>query len=383
VDGAAAAVAGRHGRGRNGGLGGVRSFNIIGRRRWWYALSLAVIVPGLIALYAHHVHDGHALNWGVDFTGGNSLELRITQPFTVADVRTLLGRFGLGDAVIQKSGDTEVFIRTRPLSQAQMNSIIGAAKARWSSTQMLREDTVGPEIGAELRNIAVLGVVIGLILQVVFISVRFRSVRFAIAADIALLHDLLVVIGAFALSQREVNSAFLAVLLTVAGYSINDTIVIFDRIRENLGMRTREPFEPLVNRSVLEALVRSINTAMTAVLAIGAVYVFGGETIRDVAFGLVVSIVTGGYSSIFNASCILVDWHNWSARRAQRAAAAAGGRPARPQGPAKPVPAAVRDGGPAPDGAGPFEPAALGGNIPPATPVAARPEPRRRRRRRR
>src|SRR5205807_2795747 len=180
---------------------------------------------------------------------------------------------------------------------------------------MLRQDTVGPEIGAELRNIAIFGLAVGLSLQIVFISFRFHSIRFAIAADVALLHDLLVVIGAFALSQREVNSSFLAVLLTVAGYSINDTIVIFDRIRENLGMRTREPFEHLVNRSVLEALVRSINTAMTAVLAISAVYVFGGETIRDVAFGLVVSIVTGGYSSIFNASPILVDWHNWSERR--------------------------------------------------------------------
>jgi len=294
-----------------------KTFDLIGRRRWWYALSLAVIVPGLIALYTHHVRDHHALNWGVDFTGGNSLELRISQPFTVADIRGVLGRFGLGDAVIQRSGEIEVFIRTRPLTQAQMNDIIGAVTARFPSTAMLREDTVGPEIGAELRNVAILGVVVGLVLQVIFISIRFRSLRFAIAADIALLHDLLVVIGAFALTQREVNSSFLAVLLTVAGYSINDTIVIFDRIRENLAVRSRETFEHLVNRSVLEALVRSINTAMTAVLAIGAVYVFGGETVRDVAFGLMVSIITGGYSSIFNASPILVDWHNWAERRRQ------------------------------------------------------------------
>jgi len=308
------------------------AFDLIGRRRWWYALSLAVIVPGVFALYFHHVHDHHALNWGVDFTGGNSLELRITQPFGVADIRTVLGRFQLEDAIIQRSGDTEVFIRTRPLTQSQTNAIIAAVTARFPGTTMLREDTVGPEIGAELRNIAIFGVAIGLILQVIFISFRFHSIRFAIAADVALLHDLLVVIGAFALSQREVNSSFLAVLLTVAGYSINDTIVIFDRIRENLGLRTREPFEHLVNRSVLEALVRSINTAMTAVLAIGAVYVFGGETIRDVAFGLVVSIITGGYSSIFNASPILVDWHNWSER------GRAGGQAPRPVRAAQPAP---------------------------------------------
>ncbi len=306
-----------------------RSFDLIGRRRWWYALSLAVILPGLISLYVHHVRDHHALNWGVDFTGGNALELRITQPFTVGDIRQVMDRFGLGDAIIQKSGETELFIRTRPLTQAQTNAIIEAVRTRFPSTVMLREDTVGPEIGAELRNVAILGVAIGLVLQVIFISIRFRSVRFAIAADIALLHDLLVVIGAFALTQREVNSSFLAVLLTVAGYSINDTIVIFDRIRENLSQRTREPFEHLVNRSVLEALVRSINTAMTAVLAIGAVYVFGGETIRDVAFGLVVSIITGGYSSIFNASPILVDWHNWAERRKAAQAGMPVGRPAR------------------------------------------------------
>ena len=290
-------------------------FDLIGRRRWWYALSLAVILPGLIALYVHHVRDHHALNWGVDFTGGNVLELRISRPFDVGEIRRLLGRFQLSDAVIQRSGDTDVFIRTRPLTQAQINAIIGAVTAQFPGTKMLRSDTVGPEIGTELRNVAIFGFGIGLVLQIIYISVRFHSIRFAIAADIALLHDLLVVIGAFALTQREVNSSFLAVLLTVAGYSINDTIVIFDRIRANLSARTREPFARLVNRSVLEALVRSINTAMTAVLAIGAVYVFGGETIRDVAFGLVVSIVTGGYSSIFNASPILVDWHNWSERR--------------------------------------------------------------------
>ena len=302
---------------------GKGAFDLIGRRRWWYALSLAVIIPGLIALYVHHTRDHHALNWGVDFTGGNSLELRITQPFTIGDIRSVMNAFQLGDAIIQRSGDSEVFIRTRPLTQAQTNAVIQAVTARFPSTKMLRADTVGPEIGAELRNKAILGVLIGLIGQILYISWRFHSVRFAIAADVALLHDLLVVVGAFALTQREVNSSFLAVLLTVAGYSINDTIVIFDRIRENLNQRTREPFEHLVNRSVLEALVRSINTAMTAVLAIGAVYVFGGETIRDVAFGLVVSIITGGYSSIFNASPILVDWHNWAERRR--------GRPSEPQ----------------------------------------------------
>jgi len=342
------------------------AFNIIGRRRYWYALSLVFILVGMVSLWEHHVHDGHALNWGVDFTGGNSLQLRIDQPFGVGDIRDVLNRFNLGDAVIQKSGADELFIRTRPLSQTEINSILGAIKARWSSTALLRSDTVGPEIGAELRNVAILGIVIGLVLQVIFISIRFRSVRFAIAADVALLHDLLIVIGAFALTQFEVDSSFLAVILTVAGYSINDKIVIFDRIRENLNQRTREPFEPLVNRSVLEALVRSINTAMTAVLAIGAVYVFGGEAIRPVAFGLMMAVITGGYSSIFNASCILVDWENWTSRRGHRA-------PERP-GRRTDAPADVRV---AEDGEGQPD------RVPVVAPGPARPGGSRRRRRRR
>jgi preprotein translocase subunit SecF len=347
-------------------------FNIIGRRRWWYALSTVFIIAGMAALYMHHVRDHHALNWGVDFTGGNSLELRISEPFGVGDVRDVLNRFNLGEAVIQKSGANEVFIRTRPLSQAEINAVLDAIKARWPSTTMLQEDTVGPEIGAELRNIAVLGIIIGLVLQVIFITIRFRSVRFAIAADVALLHDLLIVIGAFALTQLEVDSSFLAVLLTVAGYSINDKIVIFDRIRENLNQRTREPFEPLVNRSVLEALVRSINTAMTAVLAIGAVYVFGGEAIRPVAFGLVMAVITGGYSSIFNASCILVDWQNWVDRRGAAAGAAARA-PRRAE--------AAREARAAGDGAG--TPQAAPVAVPGGPPRARSDMPRRRRRRRR
>src|SRR5437879_1517568 len=113
------------------------AFNLIGLRRWWYALSLLVIIPGLVALYSHHVHDHHALNWGVDFTGGNSLELRIAQSFTIGDLRQILGQFQLSDAIIQRAGETEVFIRTRPLTQAQTNAIIQAVTTRFPTTKML------------------------------------------------------------------------------------------------------------------------------------------------------------------------------------------------------------------------------------------------------
>ncbi len=297
-----------------------RSWDIIGRRRFGYALSLLIILPGLVALILHFARGQGALNWGVDFTGGNFLQVRLAQPFAESDVREVVNRFATGESIIQKSGQ-EALIRTRPLEAAKKTALVNALRERLGALDVLRDDQVGPKIGSELRNIAVIGVIMGLVLQVIYIAWRFKSFRFAVAADVALLHDLLVVIGAFAMTRKEVNSSFVGVLLTVVGYSINDTIVVFDRIRENLAQRTREAFDRLVNRSILEALVRSINTAMTTILAIGAVFLFGGSTIHDFAFGLMIGILTGGYSSVLNACPILVDWHLWSERRSRRPAA--------------------------------------------------------------
>jgi preprotein translocase subunit SecF len=299
----------------------------VGRRRWGYALSVLIILPGLAALVAQGVAGRGALNWGIDFTGGNFFQLALQRPFTVGEVRAVVDRFATGQSIIQKSGQ-EVLIRTRPLEPGRRQALLAALRERFGEVTILREDEVGPKIGRELRTVAIVGVAVGLALQVLYISLRFKSLRYAVAADIALLHDLLVVVGVFALTRKEVNSSFVAVLLTVVGYSINDTVVLFDRIRENLAQRTREPFDRLVNRSILEALARSLNTALTTILAIAAVYVFGGSTIRDFAFGLMIGILTGAYSSIFNASPILVDWHLWSERRHRAAAVPVASTPA-------------------------------------------------------
>jgi len=311
------------------------SWDIIGNRKWGYLFSLLVIIPGIIALAVN------GLNLGVDFTGGTFLDLRLEKDFTTGQVRQVLDAFGLGRSIIQKGAGHDLSIRTRFLSEEERGKVLQALRGKFGEVTVLRADEVGPRIGRELRTIAILGVVIGLLLQVVYISYRFKSVRFAVAADLALLHDILVVLAAFSISRKEVNSSFVAVLLTVVGYSINDTIVLFDRIRENLSLRAREPFDRLVNRSILEALVRSLNTSITTILAIGAVYFFGGPTIRDFAFGLMVGIATGAYSSIFTASPILVDWHLWSQR--QRAQPAAEAR--LPLEEPSPVPAASPSGG--------------------------------------
>jgi preprotein translocase subunit SecF len=295
-----------------------RLWDIIGGRKWGYALSVLVIVPGIVVLILNASGEQGALNWGVDFTGGNFLHVKVERPFSTGDAQRVVDRFATGQSVIQKSGQ-ELLIRTRPLSAEAKRGLLAALRMEFGAVTLLREDEVGPKIGRELRNIAIVGVAIGLALQVIYISYRFKSIRYALCADAALVHDLLLVVGVFALTRKEVNSSFVAVLLTVVGYSINDTIVVFDRIRENLALRTREAFDRLVNRSMLEALVRSINTSLTTILAIAAVYFFGGTTIRDFSFGLMVGILTGTYSSIFNASALLVDWHLWAERRASRA----------------------------------------------------------------
>jgi preprotein translocase subunit SecF len=309
----------------------VRAWNLMANRRWLYLASVGIVLASVAGMAVQPALGRPVLNWGVDFTGGTLLTLRFRdRSVSTGQVRAALQPLGLGEAVIQKVQETQdISVRTRHLEPEERRKVEQALRDRVGPFEVLSVDDVGPKIGRELRNIAILGVVVGLALQVVYVSLRFRSVRFALAADVALLHDLLLVLGVFAVTRATVDSSFVAVLLTVVGYSINDTIVVFDRVRENLQLRGREPFPDLVNRSVLEALVRSINTALTTLLAIGSVYLFGGPTVRDFALGLTVAVLTGGWSSVGVASPLLVDLTAWAERRAGRAAPQPAPQPAR------------------------------------------------------
>lgn len=309
----------------------MRPWDLMGNRRWLYAVSAGIVLASLAVMAVQPALGRPVLNWGVDFTGGTLLTLRFQdRSVTTGQVRAALQPLGLGEAVIQKVQETgDISVRTRHLEPDERRRLEQSLRDRVGPFTVLSVDDVGPKIGRELRNVAILGVAVGLALQVVYVSVRFRSVRFAVAADVALLHDLLLVLGVFALTRATVDSSFVAVLLTVVGYSINDTIVVFDRVRENLQLHTREPFADLVNRSVLEALVRSLNTALTTLLAIGSVYLFGGPTVRDFALGLTVAVLTGGWSSIGVASPLLVDLTGWAERRAARTAAGPALQPTR------------------------------------------------------
>jgi preprotein translocase subunit SecF len=287
----------------------VKGWDLIARRRWLYLISACLVLAAVIAIGVNVAAGRPALNWGVDFTGGTLLNLRFNDPgVSTGQVRAALTPLGLGEAVIQHTpGTADISVRTRHLEEAERARMLRAVQEGVGAFTVLSVDDVGPRIGRELRNIAIIGVIVGLLLQVAYVTIRFRSVRFALAADAALLHDVALVVGVYALVRTTVDISFVAVLLTVIGYSINDTIVVFDRIRENQEMRTREPFPTLVNRSILETLVRSINTSVTTLFAIGAVYLFGGPTIRDFAFGLSVAILTGAFSSISVAAPLLVD----------------------------------------------------------------------------
>lgn len=269
----------------------------------WIGITILVIFSAFLLFFTK------GLNWGLDFTGGTLIEYRLGRPFeNVGEIRPLLVEFNLEKTFIQKVEDNGVIIRAKELSNETRDAITKKLAEKFGSAELVRQEFIGPVIGAELKRAAIIATILGLIAQIIYISIRFRP-DMALAADIALLHDICVVILAFILTQKEINTPFIAILLTIVGYSINDTVVIFDRIRENLKLRPRdskETFPQLVNRSLLETLTRSINTVLTTVIAVLVVYFWGGSAIRDFAFGLAVGIATGGYSSIFIAAPVLV-----------------------------------------------------------------------------
>ncbi len=289
--------------------------DIIGKRYLYLAISLLVIVPGLLALAI----------WGlplaIDFTGGSLLEARFNsgqapQPAQVVD---LYNQYGISGVQVQNSEDATVIIRSKELTEETKNQILAEMGSRFNSkVTVLRYDSVGPSIGAEVATRAAGAVAIAAIGILCYIWFAFRGVphayRFGTAAIIAMLHDVAVVIGVEAIFGHflgwEADALFLTALLTVIGFSVHDTIVVFDRIRENSNIYRRIPFETVVNHSIVQTLDRSINTQLTVMFTLIALALFGGVTIRHFVVILLVGVFSGTYSSIFNAAPILVIWEN-------------------------------------------------------------------------
>ena len=275
-------------------------FEIIKRRKIWYAISLVFIIPGLISLMLQ------GLNLGIDFTGGNIFELRFTEQVQVKELREALREYKMEDSMIQQSG-ADFIVRTKELSLEQSNDLVSGLKDKLGDLTVLRNEQVGPTIGKELTQKALLALFAASLLMLAYISWRFEFKQ-GIAALIAITHDVLVVTGIFSLFQIEVDSAFVAAILTIIGYSINDTIVIFDRIRENMLNRKKgQALEELVNSSLWQTMARSINTVLTVVFVLLALYFLGGSTIKNFVLAMLIGVVSGCYSSIFNASPVWVD----------------------------------------------------------------------------
>jgi len=303
--------------------------DIVKRRYLYFGISLLVIVPGMLAL----------LVWGlplaIDFKGGSLLDVRfetgaVPQP---GQVSTLSAENGFNDSIVQTSGQNGLIIRSLEMTDAQRDQLITQMETRFNATISInRFESVGPSVGQEVAQRAAGAVGLAALGILLYITLAFRGVphafRYGIAAIIAMLHDVAVVIGVEAILAHflgwEVDSLFLTALLTVIGFSVHDTIVVFDRIRENSNIYRRLPYETVVNHSIAQTLVRSINTQLTVMLTLLALALFGGLTIRHFVVTLLVGVFSGTYSSIFNASPILVvwekrEWRTWFRKAARMA----------------------------------------------------------------
>ena len=295
--------------------------NIIGRKNWYFGLSLLVLIPGIIAIFLW------GLNLSIDFTGGSRLTLVFKDNVTKNNVELVdktLKAQRIKVASIEKSNKL-IFVRTSPIDQGQNSKFINTLSKEFKDVKQQEFETVGPTIGKETTFNALKAVLISSILIILYITWSFRQVpkpassfRFGVCAIIALIHDVLVVVGAFAILGHffgvEIDSLFVTAILTVIGFSVHDTIVVFDRIRENLRKIGGSNFSQTVNDSIIQTIGRSLNTSLTVVLVLIALLLFGGESIRWFVVALLIGIISGTYSSIFNASPLLVLWQELSLR---------------------------------------------------------------------
>jgi preprotein translocase subunit SecF len=292
-------------------------FNIVEKRHWYFLLSALIIVPGLVAMIYSTVMFGSPVRLGIDFTGGSLLELQFNQPVQPADVRQVFVDNGFTGKTVQTTqNDRTVLIRSKPMQSEEKDLLEQALTAQFGPSQELRFESVGPSVGAEVTHAATWAVVAAAFFIIAFIVLAFRKVpnafRYGVCAVIAMIHDILVTIGLFSIAglvlNWEADALFLTAVLTVVGFSVQDTIVVFDRIRENTPKRRGEPFVTVVNRSLLETLHRSLATQLNAIFVLIALLLLGGATTRQFVAVLLAGLLSGTYSSIFNAVPLLVVW---------------------------------------------------------------------------
>lgn len=282
-------------------------FDVIKHHRWWFTISSLLVAISLVSIFLN------GFNLGIDYTGGSIIEIKFEKNVTVADVRSELTKYDLGDSIIQLSGSNtsegdDVIIRTKNLTSEQSQEIIDALNANLASGKVLRIESVGAVIGSEVTMHALINLVVAFVALALYISYRFEY-RVAISSLAAILHDLIMVLGVFSFFHLEIDASFLAAILTVIGYSMNESVVIFDRIRENTHTHKRsDTFADLANASIEQSIHRSIYTLSTVMFACCSLYFFGGETTRNFALTMIVGFLSGAYSSICVATSLWAIW---------------------------------------------------------------------------
>lgn len=294
----------------------IYSFDYMGHKRWWFVFSAIVIGAGLISLFVKGGgNPAQGLNYGLEFKEGTRITTAFEKPATLGDVRQTLADAGYAGAQIQETpsvagtGLKGFQIQTTTLSTTEQDKVKQALNdaftiAKPSGTELYSLETVGATFGRQVVSSSIKAVGIALLLILIYVTFRFQW-RFAIGAIAAEVHDLLIVVGIYSLTGREVTTATIAAVLTILGYSLYDTVIVYDRIRENQPKLNRMPYGDMVNVSIWETLTRSINTTMMVLLPVLCLLFFGGATLKDFAFALLVGILTGAYSSIFVASPVL------------------------------------------------------------------------------
>lgn len=285
-------------------------------KKWRYFIfSTLVMLPGLIVLVLY------GLKLSIDFTGGTLLEYKFMTQVDQNQITETLQRENVDISSITRSGDMNYVIKLKPADEKKINEIKNSLEAKLGKVETQRLESVGPVIGAETTKSALIALILASIMIVVYLAISFRKVpgpasswKFGITAVAALLHDVIVVLGAFAILGKiygvEIDVLFVTALLTVIGFSVHDTIVVFDRIRENLPKYLSKKFTDVANISIAQTLARSLNTSLTVIFVLLALLLFGGESIKWFVVALLVGVISGTYSSIFNATALLTLWED-------------------------------------------------------------------------
>jgi preprotein translocase subunit SecF len=276
----------------------------------YFLISALFLVPGIFSLATA------GLVPAIDFSGGSLIELQFAEPVTETQIRTEMpAEIEIGN--LQSSGPNAYLMRTKPISMEQNELLKTSLAGSFGEVEELRFETIGPTLGAELLRKTIIAVILSAAVILAYVAYRFKNFMFGTAAIIAMIHDTLIVLGVFSLLGRfmavEVDTLFVTAILTILAFSVHDSIVVYDRIRESLHLFPKAKFEDLINKAVNETLPRSINNSMTIIFMLLALWLLGGETTKWFVFALLVGTITGTYSSPFVAAPILVIWHRFQA----------------------------------------------------------------------